>query len=103
MVAQQLILHMSMLVNSKMAKIINSKTNKSEYVEDGDYIQDACEKLGVNFACSKGLCGSCMIKVIDGEDNLNELSQEEKEIELNKKTRLSCQCKIKSGEVVIDF
>jgi len=97
------ILPMNILIRNKMAKIINAKTKESEEVKDGDYIQDACEKLGVNFACSSGMCGSCQIKILEGEDNLSDLTQEEKEIDLNKKSRLACQCKIKSGKVVIDF
>ena len=86
-----------------MAEIIKVKTQKSEYVKDGNHIQDACEKLGVNFCCSTGMCGSCKINIIKGEDNLTDLTQEEKDIDFNKKTRLACQSKIKSGKVVIDL
>ena len=86
-----------------MAKIINSKTNEEIYVNDGKSIQEACEELGVPFQCTNGICGTCMIDIISGQENLSELTEEEHDLERDKKHRLACQCKIKSGEVKFDF
>jgi ferredoxin len=86
-----------------MAKIINAKTGESRGVEKGASIKKACEELGVPISCSNGCCGSCMIIVRKGRELLNPLTDEEKALERTKKKRLACQCKIKKGEVSIEF
>jgi len=82
-----------------MAKITNIKTGKSEELKNGENIRSACEKLGVPFGCKEGICGACMIDILEGEDNLSELTEQEKDLMRDKKHRLACQCKIKKGEV----
>ena len=72
-------------------------------VEDGGQIKDACENLGVLFACQEGYCGTCKIEVLEGPENLSELTKQEEEMDLDKKNRLACQCKIKQGMVKIKF
>ncbi len=86
-----------------MAKIICKKTGKELEVIDGNSIREACEKLGVPFGCNEGVCGLCKINIIEGEENLSELTEEEKVLSRDKKHRLACQCKIKKGKVTIDF
>ena len=84
-----------------MAKIIFSN-NKIE-IKEGKPIKEACEKLGVPFSCAEGICGTCMIDVVEGQENLSELTQEEKDMGMNKTKRLACQCKIKNGIVKIKY
>jgi ferredoxin len=84
-----------------MAKITNTR-GKSVELEDGESIRDACERLGVKFSCQNGLCGTCMTDVVEGKENLSEMTEQEKMFHLDEDLRLACQCKIKSGEVVID-
>lgn len=86
-----------------MAKIILEKTNEEKEVLENDSIQEACEELGVPFCCKDGLCGTCMIDIVEGEENLSELTEEEHDLERDRKHRLACQCKIKQGNVKIDF
>lgn len=86
-----------------MAKVINARTGKSEELKNGDNIRHACEKLGVPFGCEEGICGTCMIDVLEGEDNLSELTEQEKDLMRDKKHRLACQCKIKKGEVKFEM
>ena len=57
-----------------MAKIFNVKTNESKEVQDGEPIQKASEELGVPFNCTNGICGTCMIDIVEGEENLSELT-----------------------------
>jgi len=83
-----------------MAKISNTKERSIE-VPDNTNIRDAAEKLGVKFSCRNGLCGTCMTDVVEGGENLSELTDQEKTFSLNKDVRLACQCKINQGEVVI--
>ena len=75
-------------------------------VEDGSPIEEACEKAGVPFACSGGICGTCIIEVVEGMENLSEPTQSELDfIGENgvKKERMACQCSIRSGKVKIKF
>ena len=87
----------------KMAKLTSKKTGKSVEVEDGRYIRKAAEELGVQFCCNVGSCGSCMVDVVEGKENLSRLTQEEKDVEMDENRRFACQCRIKEGEVVIDY
>lgn len=77
--------------------------NKSLSVKDGSDLIDAAEKLGVPFGCTSGACGTCQIEIIQGAENLTEITDNELEMKLNKNVRLACQCKIKHGEVKIKF
>jgi len=91
------------LILHKMAKIIRTKTGQEIEVKDGISIKDACEKLGVPFGCHNGICGTCMVHIEKGEENLSSLTEEEEILERDKKNRLACQCKIKKGEVGISW
>jgi len=72
-------------------------------VSDGSEIREPCEKLGVPFHCKSGSCGSCMIEVLNGKENLSELTKEEKNLGMDEENRLACQCCVKKGEVEIDY
>ncbi len=85
----------------KVAILKNSKTGKAKEISDGENIRHAAEILGVEFNCKNGICGTCMIDIVKGEENLSQLTQPEKELKRDRKHRLACQCRIKSGEVEI--
>ena len=73
-------------------------------VKDGAPIADACEELGVPFACKDGVCGTCKVDVLEGADNLSQLTGQEKEMDgMDKTHRLACQCKIKKGTVKLSY
>jgi len=80
-----------------------SKRGRAVSLEDGAEIRDACENLGVKFSCRNGLCGTCMIDVLEGEENLSPLTEAEKLLKRDKKNRLACQCRIEKGDIKIDF
>jgi ferredoxin len=86
-----------------MAKIIQTKTEHEIEIPDGESLKESCEKLGVPFGCQNGLCGTCMIDIDFGEENLSDLTEEEEILERDRKHRLACQCKIKKGEVGISW
>lgn len=72
-------------------------------VEDNSKIRDACEALGIPFSCNEGICGSCLIDVTEGSENLGELNDKEKAYGLKDKgRRLACQCKINSGDIKVE-
>lgn len=74
-------------------------------LNDESPIAESCEEAGVPFACTEGVCGTCVIEVVEGMDNMNCPTQEEKDF-LGDDTqceRLACQCIIKRGKVRISF
>ena len=85
-----------------MAKIIFEDTDSSVEVSDNSTIREPCEEAGVPFACSEGICGTCVIEVSEGMENLTDFTEEEEDFlgDLDEE-RLACQCKIKGGTVKI--
>jgi len=86
-----------------MAKLIFNE-NEETILEDGSPIKEFCEESGVPFACEEGVCGTCVIEVEEGMENLSPFTQEEEDFlgEMGCE-RLACQCRIKSGSVKIKF
>ncbi len=87
-----------------MAKLIFGNSEEEVEVPDGSEIAEACEEQGVPFACTEGVCGTCVIEVTEGMENLTPFTQEEKDF-LGEQDleRLACQCKIRGGCVRINF
>lgn len=86
-----------------MAKIIINGEDEVE-LADGESIKDVCEENGVPFACEEGICGTCIVEVEEGMENLSEFTEEEEDFIGDEGTeRLACQCKIKGGCVKISF
>lgn len=88
-----------------MAKLKFEHNDEEIDLPDDSPIANACEEAGVPFACTEGVCGTCVIEVVAGKENLSSPTQEEKDF-LGEGTcdeRLACQCKIKSGLVKIKF
>ena len=77
--------------------------DKDVELKDGEEIKEACEKLGVPFSCKEGNCGTCMIDVTEGQENLSELTEKEEDLARDRNHRLACQCRIKKGNVRIDI
>ena len=79
-----------------------SKDGNSVEVVDGEPIKEAARSLGVPFSCEDGVCGSCLVDVELGEDNLDDLTSAEKDFGLmDNKSRLCCQAKLKEGDVEV--
>jgi ferredoxin len=87
-----------------MAKLIFVDTNEEVELPDDSPLTEACEQAGVPFACTEGVCGTCVIEVADGMENLSEFNQAESDFlgEMAHE-RLACQCKIMGGCVKIKF
>ena len=84
-----------------MAKLIID--NITYDVPDGEQIATACETAGIPFSCNSGVCGTCQIEVLEGEENIDALNREEKELAMDRHHRLGCQCKILSGVVKVTY
>ena len=71
-------------------------------VAEGDKIIYACEQLNIPFGCKDGSCGTCLIKIIQGMENLSpRAAAEQAEIPLAADQRLACQCRLMKGTVLI--
>ncbi|MDP1881005.1 MAG: 2Fe-2S iron-sulfur cluster-binding protein [Parachlamydiaceae bacterium] len=88
-----------------MATLIFDDRNEEIELPDDSPIAEECEQAGVPFACTEGVCGTCVIEVKEGKENLSAPTQEEEDF-LGEGTcheRLACQCRIKQGRVRIVF
>lgn len=87
-----------------MGKLIFEETGEEQEIEANGSISEACEGAGVPFACTEGVCGTCVIEVTEGMENLSEFTQEEEDF-LGEKgcERLACQCRLKEGSVKVKF
>lgn len=87
-----------------MAKLLFENTGEEKEIAENEAIQEICEEAGVPFACTEGVCGTCVVEVVDGMDNLSDFTQEEKDFLGDQdRERLACQCKIKGGCVKLKF
>lgn len=88
-----------------MAKLVFDHSDEEVDLEDGAGIAEICEEAGVPFACTEGVCGTCVVQIVSGEENLSEPTQEEMDFLGDEagEERLACQCKIKSGTVTLTF
>lgn len=72
-------------------------------IPDGGFIKESCEQAGIAFHCHSGICGSCLIHVVEGQKNLSPLTREELDLGLNDDRRLACQCRILQGAAKISY
>jgi ferredoxin len=88
-----------------MATLLFDQTGEEVDLPDDSSIAEACEEAGVPFACTEGVCGTCVIEVKEGNENLTPPTQEEEDFlgEGTRYERLACQCRIKKGRVRVTF
>lgn len=87
-----------------MPKLIFENTGEEKELDEDSPIQEMCEEAGVPFACTEGVCGTCVIEVVEGMENLSGFTQEEKDFLGDQdRERLACQCKIKCCSVKIKY
>ena len=87
-----------------MARLTFINTGTTVELEDGSPLTDPCEEAGVHFACGQGYCGTCILRLESGGENLSPPTQKELDFlgeEGCKKERMACQCKILKGEVKV--
>ena len=89
------------------AKVTFEDVGVTVTVPAGTRVIEISEKVGsgVTYGCREGDCGTCMMKVTDGWNNLSEPSVlEDKILRDNfagKHNRLACQAQVLSGEVSV--
>ena len=85
-----------------MAKLV-SKDGKEVKLKEGESVIKAAEELGVPFSCYSGKCTTCCVEVLEGMQNLNDQTDNEKNLDITPPCRLMCQCIIKKGTVKIKW
>jgi ferredoxin len=87
-----------------MPTVIMKSDNKTVQCEPGTPLIDVCkrENASVPFSCQNGVCGTCIIKVNSGLENLSPIEEKEKNtlqmFGAGPEHRLACQCKV-NGDV----
>lgn len=90
-----------------MPKVTFLHDNIMIEVEKGALLQDVAEKAGATlpFGCRMGSCGTCRCLIMEGVENLNALTDEERDLfetltHVHPNERLGCQLVI-NGDVKI--
>lgn len=88
-----------------MPKVTNLTTNQSADCDNGASFQEVSDQnaMGIPFGCASGMCGTCLIQIKSGKENLGPITEvEEFTLEshpfADDESRLACQCHI-SGDV----
>jgi ferredoxin len=91
-----------------MVKVAFEMDGIATDVQEGEKLVDVARKTGssIPFGCTNGICGTCIVTVIQGKENLNPKDpDEEMTLEMfgadKPEHRLACQCMI-NGDVTID-
>ncbi len=72
--------------------------NKTIRVNTGTPLKDVLHEFGVEFPCGgKGTCGSCKVKLLEGNLNIDQIQKQKLEkLKLAENWRLACFCKVDS-------
>jgi uncharacterized 2Fe-2S/4Fe-4S cluster protein (DUF4445 family) len=83
---------------TKKVSISLQPFGKTISVNPGTPLIDVLHEFGVEFPCGgKGICGSCKVKLLQGELEIDPVQQQKLEkLKLGKEWRLACFCKAKS-------
>ena len=94
----------------EMGKVHFKNTGEDEEVNKGEKIMEASQKAGwpIAYGCEDGLCGTCVVRVAEGEEHLEKPDDKESQtLDIMGLAeggfRLACQCKMKDdGDVTIE-
>jgi ferredoxin len=76
-------------------------------VPAGTRLIEVSEKVGagITYSCREGECGTCIMKIVSGMENMSERSVlEDKVLQENmagRNNRLACQAQVLGGEIVV--
>lgn len=75
-------------------------------VEIGANLRDAAEteSASISFGCDQGICGTCLVDLVEGGDNLSDSEEVEEEtlqaMGAEEGQRLACQCRVE-GDITV--
>ena len=89
------------------ANVTFEDINVTVTVPAGTRLIEVSEKVGagITYSCREGECGTCMMKIVAGMENMTERSVlEDKVLQENmagRQHRLACQAQVLGGEIVV--
>lgn len=93
---------------ARMAKVKFSNTGDEVEVSEGTELASVTKDNGwpIAYGCENGLCGTCLIHVKEGKENLSEVDETENQtLEMmcmnDGEHRLCCRCKV-NGDTEIE-
>ncbi|SRR5579871_530575 len=92
----------------KKARIVFPRTGQECEVDLDDTLADATFRydLPIRYRCERAVCTTCLVEVLEGEGNLSEMGEREKQtlaaIKAKPNWRLSCQVSV-MGDVKLDY
>lgn len=90
-----------------MPKVTFKDDDLTVEVETGANLRDTAQAEGASipFGCEQGICGTCLINIPVGEENISDMEDQEKEtlsaMGAEPGQRLACQCQAE-GDVEIE-
>jgi ferredoxin len=91
-----------------MPNVTYQNTGQTAQAGDGDELREVVQSNGwpVPFGCENGICGTCLITISSGKENLNAAEDiEQQTLQAMGKDdgehRLACQCQV-NGDVTIE-
>ncbi len=91
-----------------MPKVKFTNSDEEVEVDEGTALKDVTKDNGwpIAYGCEDGVCGTCIVEVKEGKENLNETEDMERQtLEIMGMEggchRLACQCKVK-GDISIE-
>jgi len=92
-----------------MPKVTFTNTGQTVQTDDGGSLQEVAQVEGwpIPFGCENGICGTCLVTIGQGKENLNKVEEiEAQTLEAmgmdDGEHRLACQCQVSGGDVTIE-
>jgi len=90
-----------------MPKVTFKDDDLEVEVELDSNLKEVAQNEGASlpFGCEQGICGTCLIHVVSGEENISDMDDQEKEtleaMGAEPGQRLACQCQIQ-GDIEVE-
>lgn len=92
-----------------MPKVTFKDDDLTVEAEHGANLRDVAQAEGssIPFGCEQGICGTCLVNVVQGDENLSDVEDQEKEtlsaMGAEPGQRLTCQCRAEGdGNIVLE-
>jgi vanillate O-demethylase ferredoxin subunit len=85
-------------------RVVLAKTGRECIVGDDESVVRACQRMGCDIptSCEQGVCGTCLVAVLEGEPDHRDLYLTDAERHSNR-MMLACCSRARSAELVLDL
>lgn len=91
-----------------MPQVTFQNTDQTAEAQNEQLLREVTQSNGwpIPFGCENGICGTCLITIGAGKENLSSMEEIEQQTleamgQMDDTHRLACQCRVK-GDVVIE-